>query len=95
MSTPTGQPSSGTANSFLDASVQIDPAWLQSHPGYTLESSIGVSAVPEPGIVGLMLAGLGLLGVRRGRHVAWTIAGVAIGSPRARSRPRRKLDPVA
>ena len=88
VSTPTGQPSSGTANSFLDASVQIDPAWLQSHPGYTLESSIGVSAVPEPGIVGLMLAGLGLLGVRRGRHVAWTIAGVAIGSSRTRSRPK-------
>lgn len=66
---PSGLASSGTANSFLDAYMQIDPIWLQSHPGYKLvmDSSIGVSPVPEPASVGLMLAGLvALVGVRRG-----------------------------
>lgn len=58
--TPSGLPSSGTANSFLDAYIQIDPDWARSNPGYTLvmDASIGVSPVPMPGSAPLMLAGL-------------------------------------
>ena len=63
VSTPSGLPSSGTANSFLDAYIQIDPTWAASHPGYTLvmDPSIGVSPVPAPGGAAMMFAGLALL----------------------------------
>ena len=63
VSTPSGLPSSGTANSFLDAYMQIDPTWAASHPGYTLvmDPSIGVSPVPAPGGAAMMFAGLALL----------------------------------
>jgi len=63
VSTPSGLPSSGTANSFLDAYIQIDPTWAASHPGYTLvmDPSIGVSPVPAPGSAAMMFAGLALL----------------------------------
>ena len=71
VSTPSGLPSSGTANSFLDAYIQIDPTWAQSHPGYTLvmDSTIGVSPVPEPGSYWMLLAGLAcLIGVQWARR---------------------------
>jgi len=63
VSTPSGLPSSGTANSFLDAYIQIDPAWASAHPGYTLvmDSTIGTSPVPTPGSAAMMLAGLAML----------------------------------
>jgi len=63
VSTPSGLPSSGTASSFLDAYIQIDPTWAASHPGYTLATDprIGVSAVPAPGSAAMVLAGLALL----------------------------------
>ena len=70
VTTPSGLPSSGTANSFLDAYLQIDPAWAAAHPGYALvmDPSIGVSPVPAPGSAGMMIAGLALLvSVRRSR----------------------------
>ena len=72
VSTPSGLPSSGTANSFLDAYIQIDPTWAHDNPGYTLvmDSGIGASPVPTPGSSGMMLAGLAaLIGVRRSRRV--------------------------
>ena len=65
-----GLASSGTANTFLNATIQLDPGWASSHPGYTLvmDPSIGVSPVPEPGDAAMMLAGLALLaGLRRSR----------------------------
>lgn len=71
VSTPSGLPSSGTAHSFLDAYIQIDRTWSQSHPGYTLvmDPAIGVSPVPGPGSAGMMLAGLtALFGIRQARR---------------------------
>ena len=70
VSTPSGLASSGTANTFLNATLQLDPEWASAHPGYTLvmDPSIGVSPVPEPGAAGMMFVGLALLaGVRRSR----------------------------
>jgi hypothetical protein len=71
--TPSGKASSGTANSFLDAYIQIDPTWAQANPGYTLvmDSTIGVSPVPMPGSSRMMLAGLAcLIGIQWVRRVA-------------------------
>jgi hypothetical protein len=73
-----GLPSSGTANSFLNATLQIDPFWSKSHPGYVLamDPSIGISPVPEPGGAASMLAGLAALcGLRRVRRRAATTGG--------------------
>ena len=70
---PSGLASSGTANSFLDAYIQLDPTWAHDNPGYTLlmDASIGVTPVPEPDSTGLMLAGLmALCGLRRIRRQA-------------------------
>jgi hypothetical protein len=72
VSTPSGLPSSGTANAFLDGYIQIDPTWLQSHPGYVLvmDPSIGVSPVPELGSASAMLVGLmAMIGLRRLRRM--------------------------
>lgn len=70
VSTASGLPSSGTANAFLNATLQLDPGWSSAHPGYTLvmDPSIGVSPVPAPASAATMLAGLTLIaGLRRSR----------------------------
>jgi hypothetical protein len=59
-------------SAFIDPYIQIDPAWLSTHPGYSLTFDAGVSnvptvsvsPVPEPETYALLIAGLGLLGVR-------------------------------
>ena len=70
VTTASGLASSGSANTFLNATLQLDPRWASAHPGYTLvmDPSIGVSPVPEPGAAAMMFAGLALLaGLRRSR----------------------------
>ena len=70
VTTASGLASNGSANTFLNATLQLDPGWASSHPGYTLvmDPSIGVSPVPEPGAAAMMFAGLALLaGLRRSR----------------------------
>jgi hypothetical protein len=68
---PSGLSSTSTANSFLEATVQIDPKWIRDNPGYTLVMDSALSppsAVPEPGCGSLLLAGVAMLlgfGVRR------------------------------
>lgn len=74
VTTASGLASSGTANTFLNATLQLDPGWASAHPGYSLvmDPSIGVIPVPEPAAAAMMLAGLALvIGVRRSR---WTFA---------------------
>jgi MYXO-CTERM domain-containing protein len=64
-----GLASSGTANTFLNATLQLDPGWASAHLGYALvmDPSIGVSPVPAPSAAAMMLVGLALLaGLRRG-----------------------------
>ena len=67
VSRASGLASSGTANTFLNATLQLDPGWASAHPGYTLvmDAGIGVSPVPAPGTAAMMLAGLALLAVLR------------------------------
>jgi hypothetical protein len=70
VTTASGLNSSGSANTFLNATLQLDPGWASAHPGYTLvmDPSIGVSPVPAPSAAALMLGGLALLaGLRRSR----------------------------
>jgi hypothetical protein len=60
-----------TATSMIDPQIFIDPAWLVLHPGYSIvvDESVGnglaavgpgpgPGAVPEPGSVVLLLAGV-------------------------------------
>jgi len=70
----------GDAYATADPYAEIDPAWLQAHPGYALAFSSGFTngagpAVPEPTTWALMLGGFGLAGsgLRRRRALASTV----------------------
>jgi hypothetical protein len=52
-----------TATASIDPTFTIDPTFLTANPGYTLTYGQGVLGVPEPGVWGLMLVGLGLSGL--------------------------------
>lgn len=59
--------SGGSATATIDPYVYIDPSWLASHPGYTLEVTAGVGndllpSVPEPDTFALLLTGCAALG---------------------------------
>ena len=60
------------AYAMVDPLVSIDPAFLAANPGYSLVFADGVTnamaPVPEPATVPLLLAGLGLLGLRQQRR---------------------------
>jgi hypothetical protein len=66
-----GYSSLGTGNfsATVDPTISIDPTWLASNPGYTLEFSSNLTAaVPEPSAWAMMLlgfAGPGFAGWRR------------------------------
>jgi len=72
VSNSSGLLSTSSANSFLDATLQIDPKWSRDNPGYRLvmDSALGPpSAVPEPGSGSLLLVGVAaLLGLSLRRH---------------------------
>ena len=61
----------GFAEASADPYIFVDPAFLASHPGYSVEVSAGignaapVSAVAEPQTYALTMLGLGLLASRR------------------------------
>ena len=68
----------------VDPFIQIDPTWLSSNPGYSLEFSSGVgnsplSAAPEPATWAMMLVGLGGIGaaMRSSRRKMWGAAAAA------------------
>ena len=68
-------PCTGSESGFVDPFISIDPAFLLTHPGYSVIVSRGignaspaVGAVPEPETYALMLAGLGMLGFIRRRR---------------------------
>jgi hypothetical protein len=61
----------GQFSAQIDPTLEIDPTWLATHPGYSLVLSPNVSAVPLPASVWLMLSALGGLGlIVRRRAVA-------------------------
>ena len=69
----------GDSSAFADPFISIDPAFLLTHPGYSLVLAAGIgnaplapSAVPEPETYTMMLVGLGILGfvARRRKQVA-------------------------
>jgi hypothetical protein len=51
-----------SARALADPEVVIDPAWAAGHPGYSLEFSAGVNAVPEPQSASMLLVGALLMG---------------------------------
>ncbi len=60
--TPSGTYTSGTTSVFIDPNIYIDPTWLASHPGYSIQVEAGVGntpAVPEPS--NLWLFGVGVI----------------------------------
>lgn len=61
-----GLPSTGSAQTLLDAYVYIDPAWAAANPGYTLvlDPGVGVGPVPLPPSAWMLLAGLPLVLLR-------------------------------
>ena len=62
-----------TADVSVDPLIAIDPVWLSSHPGYSIQTEAGFGnalPVPEPGSWATLLVGLGMVGaVRRCRGV--------------------------
>ena len=55
----------GAYTALADPTISIDPTWLATHPGYSLELSSNVSPVPLPPASSLLLSGIGLLGIWR------------------------------
>ena len=49
--------SSGSAHAFADPYVQIDPAFLATHPGYDLTLNVGNTATEAPEPASIFLAG--------------------------------------
>ena len=72
VSNASGLLSTSSADSFLDATLQIDPKWNRDNPGYrvVMDSALSPpSAVPEPGSGSLLLVGVAaLLGLSLRRH---------------------------
>lgn len=57
-----------TADVRVDPLITIDPVWLISHPGYSVQTEAGFGnalPVPEPKSWALLLAGLGIVGAAR------------------------------
>ena len=62
----TANPSNGTPGSYsalADPTISIDPTWLISHPGYSVEFSSNIAPVPVPASFWLLLSALGGLGL--------------------------------
>jgi len=60
----------GQYSAEIDPTLEIDPTWLATHPGYSLVFSSNYSPVPLPAAAWLLLSGLGGLAAiarRRGR----------------------------
>jgi hypothetical protein len=64
-----GTASSGSFTAYFDPQLEIDPTWLSTHPGFSLEISPDL-ATPLPGAVWLLLSGLAGLGALRRKRPA-------------------------
>ena len=54
--------SGGSFSAYGNSVVTIDKTFLAANPGYSLQFSPGVVAVPEPATYAMMLVGLGMMG---------------------------------
>jgi hypothetical protein len=74
----------GSFSAILDPFLEIDPAFLATHPGYSLELSPnltgGTTSVPEVSSWTTLLLGLAGLGLARSRRKA----GATLGTPEIR-----------
>lgn len=77
----------GSASSYIDPYIQIDPTWTATNPGYSLALSSGIgnsalSSIPEPDPVAIVSVGLlALAGLRRRVASVTTLADTPVLHP--------------